>query len=594
MKRILNLIFVFLPLLGFSQNGEFDVRLSYESYSCSSEKVAVLVEVKSTSASTAFGMGDATLRFDYKLSEVINPVLKKQHNFSSAATIKDFNYQPQSLNKAEANNDGIITLNVSYVGLNDGAQTVNESWTSVATLEFDMVTSNKCVALKWHDNDRTPITGMSEVITPGSQPVSRAITGSQFLDLTYCVTDVLPEATISASLSSITEGEESKITVTLVNDQGNWSAVLSDGSTVNNSSNPSEELTVSPTTTTVYTVTSVTSICGTTNYSTDPPSAKIKVVPKNVDLCDNKPLPNVTVSASPSSILTGESSILTVTLTEGTGSWSATLSNGGTVSNSSNASESFTVSPTTTTNYIVTLLSDGCSTNPFPIDAPFATVTLRNIDPCKDKSLPTAALSAFPSSILIGESSILTVTLTEGTGDWSATLLDGSKVTNSPKVNESFAVSPTATTTYTITSVTDACGTTTYATDPPSTTVTVSEINDPCENKPLPTATVTASSSSITRGESSTLTVTLTEGTGSWSAVLSDGSTVTASSKPSEIFTVSPTTNTTYKIISVTDTCGTNTYAAGAAAPAITVSVSPDGSCVPQPCLPITFRLIKN
>jgi hypothetical protein len=497
MKRILNLIFVFLPLLGFSQNGEFDVRLSYESYSCSSEKVAVLVEVKSTSASTAFGMGDATLRFDYKLSEVINPVLKKQHNFSSAATIKDFNYQPQSLNKAEANNDGIITLNVSYVGLNDGAQTVNESWTSVATLEFDMVTSNKCVALKWHDNDRTPITGMSEVITPGSQPVSRAITGSQFLDLTYCVTDVLPEATISASLSSITEGEESKITVTLVNDQGNWSAVLSDGSTVNNSSNPSEELTVSPTTTTVYTVTSVTSICGTTNYSTDPPSAKIKVA-------------------------------------------------------------------------------------------------LRNIDPCKDKSLPTAALSAFPSSILIGESSILTVTLTEGTGDWSATLLDGSKVTNSPKVNESFAVSPTATTTYTITSVTDACGTTTYATDPPSTTVTVSEINDPCENKPLPTATVTASSSSITRGESSTLTVTLTEGTGSWSAVLSDGSTVTASSKPSEIFTVSPTTNTTYKIISVTDTCGTNTYAAGAAAPAITVSVSPDGSCVPQPCLPITFRLIKN
>ncbi|MDP5140525.1 MAG: hypothetical protein NWP83_08650, partial [Spirosomaceae bacterium] len=267
MKKLsILLLLALLPAIGYSQNGKFDVRLSYGEYTCSPEKITVLVEVKSSSSGTSFAMGDATMRFDYKLSEVVNPVLKTQHNFSSAATPRDFNYQPLTISTAEAGDDGILTLNITYAGLVDGAKNVSTDWVSVATLEFDLRSANKCVELKWHDNTRTPITGMSEIITPGSQPVAQAITGTQFLDMSYCVTDYLPTATISASPTSITQGVSSTLSVTLTAGTGNWSATLSDGNTVSNSSNSVATFSVSPTTTTTYSITSLSDACGTNAY----------------------------------------------------------------------------------------------------------------------------------------------------------------------------------------------------------------------------------------------------------------------------------------------------------------------------------------
>jgi 6,7-dimethyl-8-ribityllumazine synthase len=82
-KRVCGLLLlILLPLMGFAQDGRFDVRLLYESSTCVPKKVAVLIEVKASAATTSFAMGDATMRFDYELSDVINPVLKRNTTFS--------------------------------------------------------------------------------------------------------------------------------------------------------------------------------------------------------------------------------------------------------------------------------------------------------------------------------------------------------------------------------------------------------------------------------------------------------------------------------------------------------------------------------
>jgi hypothetical protein len=88
-------------------------------------------------------------------------------------------------------------------------------------------------------------------------------------------------------------------------------------------------------------------------------------------------------------------------------------------------------------------------------------------------SMPYATLSLDPSTICKGESIGLTVNLT-GTGPWSFDLYDGTTTTTYTNVLTSpyiLTLSPTNTTTYTVTSVTDANGT--YTTHSNAVTVTV-------------------------------------------------------------------------------------------------------------------------
>ncbi|MBK7666110.1 MAG: gliding motility-associated C-terminal domain-containing protein [Sphingobacteriaceae bacterium] len=208
---------------------------------------------------------------------------------------------------------------------------------------------------------------------------------------------------------------------------------------------------VSPTITTIYTVTGSNGTCSNT---------------RTVSLTVN-PSPTVTASASSTSICAGTSATLTAN-GGATYTWMPGSLSGATV----------VVSPTVTTTYTVTGATvTGCTnTN---------TVTINII------SGPTVTAIASPTAICVGQTS----TLTAG-GAVTYTWMPGNMV--SPNV----VVSPTVTTTYTLTGA--------NASSCTSTVTLLLTVN------PIPTISIVASPTTICSGASATLTASGAVGTYSW------------------------------------------------------------------------------
>ena len=147
------------------------------------------------------------------------------------------------------------------------------------------------------------------------------------------------------------------------------------------------------------------------------------------------PVVSVTITASPTSISSGSSTTLTVTATNATqvtisgsdGSSYTLAATGGTQS----------VSPTSTTTYTATATGSG------------GTATASTTVTVTAASAPTVQITANPTSIASGNSSILTVTATNAT-QVTISGSDGSSYTLAA-TGGTQSVSPTSTTTYTAT-----------------------------------------------------------------------------------------------------------------------------------------------
>ncbi|MGB8478746.1 MAG: alkaline phosphatase family protein [Acidobacteriaceae bacterium] len=240
-------------------------------------------------------------------------------------------------------------------------------------------------------------------------------------------------------------------------------------------------------------------------------------------------VPTATLTASPAIVAPGSSATLSWTTAYAS---TVTISNGiGVVA----ASGSMAITPSSTTEYTLTATSvNGTATSA-------ATVTVH-------ANPPTAKLTAAPTTIFVGNSATLT---------WSTTNATSVSIDNgigTVAASGSTTVSPTTTTTYTLTATGD--GGTVTATA----TVTVQEL--------MPTAKLTASPSTITAGQTSTLTWTTTNATTvsidqGIGAVSSSGTTV-----------VSPT-NTTQYTLTATGSGGTATASTTVTVQTIGVTNSP-------------------
>lgn len=214
-------------------------------------------------------------------------------------------------------------------------------------------------------------------------------------------------------------------------------------------------------------------------------------------------LPNVTISASPMTIMFGESSTLT---------WNCTNVDSCIIEPDIGVvdpSGSITISPTTTTTYTITASNPGGSAT--------ASVTITVIYP-----QPTVSISANPDTVQIGGSSTITWSSTNAV---SCTIEPGIGAVDT---NGSITVSPTATTAYTI-MATGPGGT---ATDNITVTVTY----------PTPIVTISADPETINIGNSSVLT---------WSASYAVYVSIDqgiGNVDPNGSITVSPTQTTTYTI----------------------------------------------
>ncbi|MBA3912486.1 MAG: hypothetical protein H0X25_01190 [Acidobacteriales bacterium] len=216
----------------------------------------------------------------------------------------------------------------------------------------------------------------------------------------------------------------------------------------------------------------------------------------------------VTISASPSSINSGQSATLTWNSENAT---SASINNGvGSVQPSGTAS----VSPTQTTTYQITATGGGGTST--------AQVTVSVSAP----GSPTATLSANPSSISVGGSSQLTWTTT------NATTVSIDNGIGSVATNGNATVTPATTTTYTLTATGNTGSTTAQV------TVTVSGAG-------APTVTLTANPLMINKGGSSTLTATATNAS---QVLITNNIDQTTYTLPGSGGTqaVSPSTTTTY------------------------------------------------
>ena len=157
---------------------------------------------------------------------------------------------------------------------------------------------------------------------------------------------------------------------------------------------------------------------------------------------------------------------------------------------------------------------------------------------------PASATLAGTQSISIGQTASLTVALT-GSSPWSLSVSNGSSFTGLTTSPFTFTVSPTASTTYTLTQVSNGCSTSAGS---GTAVVTVT-----C---PLPSADISiANSSTIIAGQSVSLVAALS-GTPPWSLTLSDGSSFSGITNWLYTFTVSPLVSTTYTISQVSTICG--------------------------------------
>ncbi|WP_080056405.1 beta strand repeat-containing protein [Spirosoma aerolatum] len=274
---------------------------------------------------------------------------------------------------------------------------------------------------------------------------------------------------LSASPSTVNAGQNSVLTYTgCSNGTVSWDNGLGTGNSK----------TVSPTLTTTYSATCTPTGGGNVCTSS---------VTVTVSSC------NFTVTASPSTINAGQSSVLSYSgCSNGTVSWDNGLGSG----------NSKTVSPSATTTYQATCTPTGGGT-------PCTSSITISVVACN------LTASANPANINAGQSSALTYTgCTNGTVSWSDGL--GSGNTKS--------VTPSSTTTYSVTCTPSGGGSPCTS----SVTVTVSSCN----------FTVTASPSTINAGQNSVLSYSgCSNGTVSWDNGLGSGNSKT----------VSPSATTTYQ-----------------------------------------------
>ncbi len=415
------------------------------------------------------------------------------------------------------------------------------------------------------------LSGASTTVSP-STSTSYTVTGANVFGCTSTSTvnilvNITPTVGVSASSSTICSGNSTTLTATGATTY-TWNPGALTGANIS----------VSPISTIIYTVTGVNGNC--TNSQT-------------VSITVNT-TPTVTAVANPTAICSGNSSTLTAT-----GATSYTWNPGAITSGTT------TVTPSTTTTYSVTGATGSCTNT--------KTITI-NVT-----TSPTVAVTASSSTICTGNTTTLTASgATSYT--WNPGALSGTNV----------AVSPTTTTTYTLTGANGSCtdsktititvntsptvtaaatptaicsgqtatltanGATTYTWNPgalsgasvtvsptSNTTYTIVGSNGTCSSTTTlnltvtttPTVTASASPTAICSGSSATLIA-----TGATSYTWNPGSITTATT------VVTPTATTIYTITGSNGTCSdTKTVSLVVNSnPTVIATASPTAICVGQ------------
>ena len=289
----------------------------------------------------------------------------------------------------------------------------------------------------------------------------------------------------------------------------------------------------------VWTASAGANPAATGNVTVTPTATTTYTVLSGTGTCTASAIATVSISTTPSINITPSNTTIclgeSVTLSSsGAGPFTWTASAG---ANPASAA-SVTVTPITTTTYTV-LSGTGACTATALATVSIAPVTPINITPSN-------------TTICLGESVSLTST---GTGPFTWTASAGAN----PASASSVTVSPTSNTTYTVLSGTGACTVTTVATVSISPTLSIN---------------ITPASTIICNGQSANLSVTGSTGPFVWTA--SAG----ANPSPTGAVIVNPTTTVTYTVLAGTGACTAQAIASVSVSPTLTISIIPSNTTI--------------
>lgn len=367
----------------------------------------------------------------------------------------------------------VITLNVVYNGSAPFNDTINvtTTWTDIAHLTFDIPSqSDGCYTITWNGAGSFPSIKVSQVeITAGVATETPALPGT-LTDATGCAfASSLPTATISGD-TTINSGQQA---ILKVNFDGPPPTALSvDGVAYTNLSQSPLLINVFPDKTTTFTIDSVSNACGKGTVSGNA---------------------TVTIAATPS-----VDTIATLNIAADTVCRDGSVTVNFTTNGNFNSANEFKVQLSDAIGVNFTDISTTSTATPGPLSAnipaniPAGTgYRLRVVStgpsivgtptaPFVIVAAPTATLSG-SATITSGNSANLTVNFT-GRAPWTLKLSNGSEFTTSanPLI---IPVSPIETTTYSLSTLEDAC---TEGSTSGSATITVQPQGEPCRTLCVP------------------------------------------------------------------------------------------------------------
>ncbi|MCP9762258.1 PKD-like domain-containing protein, partial [Lacihabitans soyangensis] len=368
------------------------------------------------------------------------------------------------------------------------------------------------------------------------------------------VVNPTPTAAVLSGTATICEGSSTNLAVAITGGTSPFSVVYNDGS-VNfpvPAYNSGANIPVSPISSKTYTLVSVTDAEGCVVAS---PSGGATVT------VNTRPTSGVIVGNA--TICSGQSTNLTVTIAGGASPFQVVYSDGSTNTTLSlyTSGSNIAVSPTSTTTYTIVSITDanGCT-----VASPSGSAVV-TVNPT-----PSAGALSGTATICSDASTNLGVAITGGTSPFTIVYSGGT--INSYISTAAIPVSPASTTTYTLTSVTDANGCT-VASPSGSAVVTVNQ---------RPTAAAILGTTTICSGLGTSLVVNITDGQSPFTVVHSGG-TVSSYISGSPIM-ITPTSTTTYTIVSVTDANGC-TVATPTGSAVVTVNPTPVGTNTTLPAI---------
>ncbi len=166
MKRLLfALTLTVLPLIVFSQNGQYDVRMSLNSYDCSTQQLLIDIDVKASSADSTFRLAEQNYRFSFDTIAIDSIWIMEEGEISGfinhgGGTLGFSLYSVHNLDGSTGEN---ISYNIILQG-GDGLLLTETDWVNVGTLSCRILDIDTPMDFKWLKKIDFPPTFISEIL----------------------------------------------------------------------------------------------------------------------------------------------------------------------------------------------------------------------------------------------------------------------------------------------------------------------------------------------------------------------------------------------------------------------------------------------